>query len=218
MPDPTPYEINQRAAERSHDDARDLGHLLNEATTRDAQGAIRVLLAVNGGAAVALLAFTGGLVARAQLPLATIAPIVAEFEVVLRWCDWFGSSGSTRLLHQLLLCGSSGGSAPDLGIPVCSLDRCGEAMAPHRLLLPRSRRRGRLGWPRTVRLRPVSGATDDRGRVRLRVLTPPADRCESAPVKAQERRCARLLSLPARSPHQAASPHRNAFHYDCGNI
>ena len=67
MPDPAPDETRRREAERAHDEANELGKLLKEAATRDAQGAIRVLLAINGGAAAALLAFTGGLVTRSQL-------------------------------------------------------------------------------------------------------------------------------------------------------
>src|SRR5437016_1671579 len=74
-------EIRRRVAERAHDQSHELAKLLNEAATRDAQGAIRILLAINGGAAVALLAFTGGLVARSTVSMANIAETVAN----LKW-------------------------------------------------------------------------------------------------------------------------------------
>jgi hypothetical protein len=98
MPDPTPFEVNQRAAERAHDAADELGKLLNEAATRDAQGVIRVLLAINGGAAAAMLAFTGGLVARSQLPLTSIAPVTAN----LKWCaSGLVASGTAAVMAYL---------------------------------------------------------------------------------------------------------------------
>ena len=49
-------EVAKRAAEREHDRLIEHGNRLNESATRDAQGAIRILLAINGGAAVAILA------------------------------------------------------------------------------------------------------------------------------------------------------------------
>jgi hypothetical protein len=76
------YEINRRAAEREHDKESGLWKLLAEATTRDAQGAIRIILAVNGGVAAAVLAFTAALVSRgAPFPMSSITPIVGS----LKW-------------------------------------------------------------------------------------------------------------------------------------
>jgi hypothetical protein len=50
MPDQSQYD--QRAAERAHDLTNDLGKKLTEASTRDAQEAIKVILLVNSGAAI----------------------------------------------------------------------------------------------------------------------------------------------------------------------
>ncbi len=84
-------EIKRRAAERAHDQSHELTKLLNEAATRDAQGAIRILLAINGGAAAALLAFTGGLVARSTVSVANIAETIANLK-------WFGLGVVTSAL------------------------------------------------------------------------------------------------------------------------
>jgi hypothetical protein len=64
MSDQGEYDRNQRAAERAHDLANDLGKRLIEASTRDAQEAIKVVVLVNSGAAVAILAFIGTLASR----------------------------------------------------------------------------------------------------------------------------------------------------------
>jgi hypothetical protein len=58
-----PQEIKRRAAEREHDHQNDLGKRMLDAAARDAQEAIKVALLINGGAAVAILAFMGSLVA-----------------------------------------------------------------------------------------------------------------------------------------------------------
>jgi hypothetical protein len=82
-------ELRTRTAERAHDQAHEFAKLLNDAAMRDAQGAIRVLLAINGGAAAALLAFTAGLMARpsfqtAPVPLSSVAAIIGN----LKWFGW----------------------------------------------------------------------------------------------------------------------------------
>ena len=53
-----------RAAERAHDVANDLGMRLTDASARDAQEAIKGCASLNGGAAVAILAFIAGIVGR----------------------------------------------------------------------------------------------------------------------------------------------------------
>jgi hypothetical protein len=78
------YDRRVRAAERAHDSNREHSKLLSEAATRDAQGAIRVLLGINGGAAIALLAFSGGLVARSSIGLSKIGEIISN----LVWFVW----------------------------------------------------------------------------------------------------------------------------------
>jgi hypothetical protein len=74
-------EVNRRAAERRHDRDEALFRLVNEAAVRDAQAGIRLLLALNGGLAAALLAFTGGLVGRTKIPLSAIGQMAAN----LKW-------------------------------------------------------------------------------------------------------------------------------------
>jgi hypothetical protein len=69
------YEQNLRAAEREHDLANDLGKRLMEASTRDAQEAIKIVLLVNSGAAVAVLAFVSTLAARREITLAAFKGI-----------------------------------------------------------------------------------------------------------------------------------------------
>lgn len=65
----SPSQQSIRAAERAHDRIRAYELKLIEAATRDAQEAIKVALAINGGAAVAILAFTGAIAYRAGVRL-----------------------------------------------------------------------------------------------------------------------------------------------------
>jgi hypothetical protein len=58
------HEANVRAAERAHDQQNEARDKANEGAMRDAQAAIRVLLAVNGGAAIAVFAFIGNLASK----------------------------------------------------------------------------------------------------------------------------------------------------------
>ena len=64
MTDQQGYEAKLRAAERAHDQATETFHRVNEAAIRDAQAAIRIILVINGGAAIAVLAFVGSLVSK----------------------------------------------------------------------------------------------------------------------------------------------------------
>jgi hypothetical protein len=64
MTDQQKYEANLRAAERAHDQANEALHRLNEAAVHDAQAVIRIVLVINGGAAIAVLAFVGSLVSK----------------------------------------------------------------------------------------------------------------------------------------------------------
>jgi hypothetical protein len=58
------YEANLRAAERAHDQAHAQAQQINEAVMRDAQAAIRIVLLINRGAAIAVLAFVGSLASK----------------------------------------------------------------------------------------------------------------------------------------------------------
>ena len=67
MSDQGAYDRNQRAAEQAHDHVNDLGKRLTEASTRDAQEGIKVVVLVNSGAAVAILAFISTLASRSGI-------------------------------------------------------------------------------------------------------------------------------------------------------
>lgn len=56
------YDLNIKAAERAHDTEEEYGLRTNEATINAANFVLRALLIINGGAAIALLAFIGNLV------------------------------------------------------------------------------------------------------------------------------------------------------------
>jgi hypothetical protein len=75
------YEVNLRAAERAHDRNNEIEDLYNKNADTHAQAAIRILLTINGGAAVALLAFVAGLASKADRTLQQLDPIVAQ----LKW-------------------------------------------------------------------------------------------------------------------------------------
>lgn len=62
-------EINREDAKRAHDANRDHAFRTNEAAVNSANLALRTILIVNGGAAIALLTFIGGLVSNGKLPV-----------------------------------------------------------------------------------------------------------------------------------------------------
>ena len=98
MSDQGEYDRNQRAAERQHDSIEDLGKRLTEASTRDAQEAIKVVLLINGGGTVAILAFIGALASRTGITLANLKAITSSLY-------WFSggiiSSGVTATFAYL---------------------------------------------------------------------------------------------------------------------
>jgi hypothetical protein len=74
-------EVNRRKAELRHDRDEALLRQLRGANIHDAQAMIRVLLALNGGLAAALLAFAGGLAGRTKIPL----PVISQMAANLKW-------------------------------------------------------------------------------------------------------------------------------------
>jgi hypothetical protein len=61
-PDPQwSFEQNREIAEREHDRIRETGDMLNEASVNGGNLALRMVLLINGGAAVALLSFMNAL-------------------------------------------------------------------------------------------------------------------------------------------------------------
>jgi hypothetical protein len=72
------YDAKIRAAERAHDQVTEAAHRLFEAATRDAQSAIRIVLVINGGAAIAVLAFAGSLVSKVAYPVPQLTGIITN--------------------------------------------------------------------------------------------------------------------------------------------
>jgi hypothetical protein len=83
MSDESAHDRNVRAAERQHDLNTDLSKLLVEASTRDAQEAIKIAFLINSGAAVAILAFIASLAARSCITT------LANLKAVIHSLYWF---------------------------------------------------------------------------------------------------------------------------------
>jgi hypothetical protein len=98
MADQSAYDRNQRAAERQHDQVNDLGKTLTEAYVKDAQEAIKVILLINSGAAVAILAFISTIAARSGITLTNLKAVTNS----LHWFTWgIVSSGVTAAFAYL---------------------------------------------------------------------------------------------------------------------
>jgi len=61
------HEIEQRAAERAHDMVDSYCRQVNEATIKSGQSSLHMAMLINGGAAVAVLAFLGSLAAKVEM-------------------------------------------------------------------------------------------------------------------------------------------------------
>ena len=66
------HEQNMRAAERAHDGATDFAAKTNTAAIEAAYLALRTAMLINGGAAISVLAFIGGLASRGGISLQAI--------------------------------------------------------------------------------------------------------------------------------------------------
>ena len=75
------HELKLRQAERAHDRNDEMADIFNQSADRNSQAAIRIVLAINGGAAIALLAFTGGLASRSNLDLRQLSILTHQ----LKW-------------------------------------------------------------------------------------------------------------------------------------
>jgi hypothetical protein len=62
-------ELAQRDAHHTHDQVNEFQRSLNEAAVKGADAALRSVLLINGGAAVSVLAFIGGLAAQSRIKL-----------------------------------------------------------------------------------------------------------------------------------------------------
>ncbi len=86
------HEQNVATARRAHDAELEFGINTNEAAIDAANLALRALLIINGGAAIALLAFIGNLVPALQGEYATLPKIIPAF-TPLMWFA-FGVAGT----------------------------------------------------------------------------------------------------------------------------
>jgi len=76
MSDQNEYERNLRSAEREHDLTNDVGKRLLDAAVKDAQEAIKVVLLLNSGSAVAVLAFIGTVISKNVFSLGDLQSVV----------------------------------------------------------------------------------------------------------------------------------------------
>ena len=87
-------EMNRRAAERAHDHLKDTELQLIEASTRDAQEAVKVALAINGGAAIAVLAFIATLGSRNGDMLRKLIPVTPSRAITSHGLAKVGSTAA----------------------------------------------------------------------------------------------------------------------------
>jgi hypothetical protein len=78
------HEQNQRLAERAHEYNTEFFHRTNESSIKNAESTVKAAMLINGGAAVSLLAFIGGLTAQGKVPL-------GELHVFAGCLVWFAS-------------------------------------------------------------------------------------------------------------------------------
>jgi hypothetical protein len=105
MSDQNAYDRNRRAAERQHDLVDDLGKRLTEASTRDAQEAIKVALLINSGAAVAILAFISTLASRSSITLANLKAITNNLYWFMGGIISSGITAACAYLSNILYAG-----------------------------------------------------------------------------------------------------------------
>jgi hypothetical protein len=71
------YEQNRDMAHRSHDEANEFANQTNRAAIESANLTLRTAMIINGGAAISVLAFIGGLASRDKVSLVTITQTAA---------------------------------------------------------------------------------------------------------------------------------------------
>jgi hypothetical protein len=76
------HELKLRAAERAHDEAINFSSTTNTAAIENANLALRTAVLINGGAAVSVLAFIGGLASQGKL---TLGPQLTQIATTLLW-------------------------------------------------------------------------------------------------------------------------------------
>jgi hypothetical protein len=76
------HELKRRDAERAHDQASDFSMKINQAAMDSGNIALRTGVLINGGAALSVLAFVGGLIAQGKI---AIGPALVEIASALVW-------------------------------------------------------------------------------------------------------------------------------------
>lgn len=74
------HEQNVHAAERAHDRIAKLEDMFNENSDRHAHAVIRIILVLNGGVGIALLAFVGGVAGRTQIGLDRVSSFASQLQ------------------------------------------------------------------------------------------------------------------------------------------
>jgi hypothetical protein len=75
------YELNLRAAERAHEQNAAYVAIMSDTVMKDAWAVMRILVLINGGAAIAILTFVGGLAAKSDRNVAQVVGVANG----LRW-------------------------------------------------------------------------------------------------------------------------------------
>src|SRR5665213_1140102 len=76
------HELQRHDAQRAHDKIDEFHRYINEAAIKSAELALRLAMLINGGAAIAMLAFVGGLISKDKIvagQLANVASSLAWF-------------------------------------------------------------------------------------------------------------------------------------------
>jgi hypothetical protein len=74
------HEINREDAHRQHDSNRELFHYVNKASLDGANLALRTLVIINGGAAIAILTFLGGISAKQTVDFLKVGLVAATIK------------------------------------------------------------------------------------------------------------------------------------------
>jgi hypothetical protein len=72
------YDINQRAAERAHDQNAEFVKDVNLAVIKNADSAVKALILINGGAAISVLTFVGALATKDRISTSDLSIIAAS--------------------------------------------------------------------------------------------------------------------------------------------
>ena len=94
--------VHLEEARRAHDRARDFELSTNEAAINSGQLAIRTAVLINGGAAVAVLAFLGGLAGQGIISVRDLGKDCEQSAVVRRRRVSWGPSSGLGVFHELL--------------------------------------------------------------------------------------------------------------------